>query len=232
MIKIKTINYGLGALIILSFALPVQSQTPEVTLTWSTDTYIPLDYPGKALPVEGSNVEIIANINSSLNSQELIYDWSVNTIDQKDKSGRGKQSLLINIPKNSNNLMVKTRVSDKNGKFLGNSSYLTIPVRRPEAVIKPGGALLNSAYQISAGQEEEFTVESYFFNINSLDQLDYFWKLGRQEALPNNTDRPNSFILKINPLAQPITQDLIVEIENKNIIFQKAQTKIKINITP
>ena len=45
---------------------PVQSQTSEIniTLTWSTDAYVPLDYPGKALPTKGSIIEVAANIDS------------------------------------------------------------------------------------------------------------------------------------------------------------------------
>jgi len=44
---------------------PVQSQTSEIniTLTWSADTYVPLDYPGKALPTRGSNIEVVATLS-------------------------------------------------------------------------------------------------------------------------------------------------------------------------
>ena len=90
MAKIKKITYCLprtelilmlGLLFIvycLLFIAPVQSQTSEIniTLTWSTDTYVPFDYPGKALPTRGSVIEVAVNIDSQeINPQELIYQW-------------------------------------------------------------------------------------------------------------------------------------------------------------
>ncbi len=90
--KFKKTTYLLSFIICLLFAVycslfivPVQSQTPqiEITLTWSTNTYVPLDYPGKALPSRGSTVEITANIDSpGINPQELIYNWFINDIIQ------------------------------------------------------------------------------------------------------------------------------------------------------
>jgi len=71
--------------------LPVQSQTPQIniTLTWSTNTYIPLDYPGKALPVKGSVIEVAANIDSQeVNPQELNYRWFLNKHLQTEQSGQ------------------------------------------------------------------------------------------------------------------------------------------------
>ena len=46
--------------------IPAQGQASqtEITLTWSTNTYTPPGYPGKALPARGSAVEVAANIFS------------------------------------------------------------------------------------------------------------------------------------------------------------------------
>ena len=118
MSEIKKSEYILLIIFGLFLALSVQGQTPGVTLTWSTNTYVPLDYPGKALPTRESSVEVVANIDSKTNPQNLIYNWFINSHIQDNKSGKGKQILKFNIGERlSQDYEIKVRVSDERGSW-------------------------------------------------------------------------------------------------------------------
>lgn len=247
MTKIKKINYCLLAIVFcFLWFFPVQGQTSEIniTLTWSTNTYIPLDYPGKALPVKGSVIEVAANIDSrEVNPQELNYRWFLNKHLQKGESGKGKSVLRFPVKWTSGNehsVRIELRNEEEN---LLASAYLDIGIVQPQVVIRPidnGGTLpLESSifsiikkYQISAEQETNFIAQPYFFNIKDINELNFSWNLGGREASQTSSDNPHIFILKIGQLIQSIKQNLKIGIENKSNPLQKARTTAEITFIP
>ncbi len=254
--KQKTKKYLLGLafglLIILmadylSFVPPAtgQAQGAEITLTWSTDSYTPSSYPGKALPVRGSIVEVAANIESrGINPQEVVYDWFLNDYFQKSASGEGKQVFKFDTEGSiKRRHLVKVEIKNKDGELLGSSSYLPIELHEPQIVLRPiesntkilsleDPQLISQKYQISANQEIEFVAQPYFFNIENINELNYSWGLGRKEASAISLEKPNVFILKVGQLTQAISQNLRVWAENKNNALQRAQTQVEIILTP
>lgn len=226
--------------------LPVQSQTPQIniTLTWSTNTYIPLDYPGKALPVKGSVIEVAANIDSQeVNPQELNYRWFLNRHLQGEQSGQAKSVLGFPVKWTSENEQsIRVEIRDKEENLLG-SAYLDIGIVQPQVVIQPitnkGTLPLESSvssiikeYQISAEQETSFIAQPYFFNISSINELNFNWNLGGREASQISSDNPHVFILKIGQLIQSIKQNLKIGVENKNNPLQRARTTAEITFIP
>jgi hypothetical protein len=216
-----------------------QASEIKITLTWSTDTYIPLDYPGKALPSRGSIIEVIANIDSrEINPQELIYNWFLDDIIQKADSGPGQQSFQFNIgDRITHQRLVKVEIKNTAGTLLGSSSNLALKPGQPEIVLEAkisSSGFYNSIqkYQISANQEIEFTAQPYFFNIKDIDELNYDWSLGEKAASQISSDKLNIFILKIGQLAQSIKQDLKIWVENKNNPLQRTQTTAEIILVP
>jgi len=247
MTKIKKINYCLLAIVFcFLFFAPVQSQTSEIniTLTWSTNTYIPLDYPGKALPVKGSVIEVAANIDSQeVNPQELNYRWFLNKHLQTEQSGQAKSVLGFPVKWTSENEQsIRVEIRDKEENLLG-SAYLDIGIVQPQVVIQPmtnkGTLPLESSvssiikeYQISAEQETSFIAQPYFFNISSINELNFNWNLGGREASQISSDNPHVFILKIGQLIQSIKQNLKIGVENKNNPLQRARTTAEITFIP
>ncbi|MBL7154953.1 MAG: hypothetical protein ISS88_00395 [Candidatus Portnoybacteria bacterium] len=242
MIKIKKIKYCLlVAVCCLLFFTSAQSQTSQIgiTLTWSTDTYVPIDYSGKALPSRGSIIEVAANIDSKgVNPQELVYNWFLDDRIQKADSGQGKQVFQFNIgDRITRKRLVKVETKNTAGTLLGTSSYLSLKPCQPEIALETKALLLESSnltqkYQISANQEIKFIAQPYFFNIKSLDELDYKWSLGGKTASQISSENPNIFILKVGQIGQSIKQDLSVWVENKNNPLQRTQTTAEINIIP
>jgi len=72
----------------------------DITLVWSSDTYTPPGYRGKAIPTIGSAVHIIALPDfyvggARLSSKTLYYDWEINNTPILQSSGRGADTLTI-----------------------------------------------------------------------------------------------------------------------------------------
>jgi len=246
--KQSLISYLLFLVFVFCFLwfLPVQSQTSEIniTLTWSTNTYTPFDYPGKALPVKGSVIEVAANIDSQeVNPQELNYRWFLNRHLQGEQSGQAKSVLGFPVKWTSENEQsIRVEIRDKEENLLG-SAYLDIGIVQPQVVIQPitnkGTLPLESSvssiikeYQISAEQETSFIAQPYFFNISSINELNFNWNLGGREASQISSDNPHVFILKIGQLIQSIKQNLKIGVENKNNPLQRARTTAEITFIP
>lgn len=237
MTKVKKINY---CLLLVVFSLlsitPVQSQTPtaEITLTWSTNTCVPLDYPGKALPTGKSAIEVIAILDwttgqKQINSQELIYNWFLNDSIQKEASGRGKDFFRFNLKESSTKrYAVQLEVKNKQEDLIAASSYLYLRPVQPEIIIQSE----NSNYQVSANQQKEFIAQPYFFNIQSPDELNYSWSLDGETAEQAGQSHPNMLTLEIGQVAQSVKQNLAVWAENKNRPLEKAQAEVEINFIP
>lgn len=233
MVNIKKINYFLLFLLITGCCLFViglaQSQTSQIdiTLTWSTDTYVPVKYKGKALPVRDSNIEIVANIDDSrIDSENLIYNWFINDYFKKESSGLNKQILEFNAAITTNNKnSIRLEIRNTNDAFLG-VTYLSIETRQPEII------LLADKYEIKSNQEVQFIAQPYFFNINNINGLNYKWEFDQQKASKIDKNNPNILVLKVNKLTESIKKKLSISVENKNNNFQRAQKTIEITLIP
>ena len=239
MIKVKKLNYFLLFLLITTCWLFItglaQSQTSQIniTLTWSTDTYVQAGYQGKALPVRGSNIEVVANIDDKINSENLVYNWFVNDYFKKESSGLNKQVLKFNtdITTHDKNA-IRLEIKNTNGIFLG-VSYLTIETRKPKIVIHTKKGLLESNnYKIKGNQEVQFIAKPYFFNIDNINELNYRWGFNEQKASRIDENNPNILTFKINELTESIKQNLSISVENKNNKIQRAQKTIEITLIP
>jgi len=248
--RIKKINYclpgrlcpkrlGRGLLLIvfcLLLTAPAQSQTPaiDLTLTWSTDTYIPADYPGKALPSRGSIVEIVANVDSlAANPWELDYRWFLNSSLQKESSGPGKIIFRFMVRQQAaNNQSVRVEARDNQGVILSSASS-EIRIVDPEIVLLgPLSSLSLDEYQINSNQKVNFIAKPYFFNIDHLDDLDYSWHLADKEAAPESSDQPNILFLEIEEIDRAISQRLTILAKNRNNYLEQARNSAQINIIP
>ena len=249
MTKIKKTNYSLLFIIFCSLfivyclllTVPAQSQTSEigVTLTWSTDTYVPLDYPGKALPTEKNTVEVVATIDSpQINSEEVIYNWFFDGQILEGSSGQGRQVFIFNLGRNvSNKGTVKVEIENTEGVLLGESPSLLIKAYQPQVTFRTEALSLKNfnlvqKYQISANQEIKFIAQPYFFNIEDTDGLNYKWILDGTATRQISQDNPHTLVLKIGQVSESIKKRLRVEIENKNNPIQRAQATAEIVLVP
>jgi len=229
MIKIKKTNYYLLIAIFCLFFFPIQSQAAitNVTLTWSTNTYVPINYQGKALPSRGSIIEVAANINSTdLNPKELLYNWFLDDHIQKGNSGQGRQVFKFNIGERNIKRSVKVDISNAEKTFSVSSSYLILTPQEPEIVLE------TKAWTLTSDQTAVFTAQPYFFNIDSINDLKYKWTLAGSIAEQDDNRNPNVFTLKIGKLVKSIKQKLNLWVDNIDYPLQRTQTTAEINFIP
>ncbi len=240
--KVKRTNYWLLTLLLVTGywllatgASQSQASNIEITLTWTTDTYTPLDYPGRALPSRSSNIEVVAQLDSlGLNPQNLVYNWFLNNHIKKANSGLGKNVFKFNIGESvskTHTLMVE--VYNQEDSLIGSSAELVLEAKEPEIILKTN-PLTESLrqYQFSGEQEINFTAQPYFFNIKNVDELNYQWSFGQQAASQVDNENLNKFILAIGKIAKSIDRELSVWAENKSNSIQRTQTYTKIILTP
>jgi len=160
-----------------------QAAEQSVTLTWTTDTYVPLSYQGKALPSRGSNIEVVAQLDSlQLNPEELNFNWFINNHIGKEGSGINKQIFKFTISESiSKNHIIRVEVTDL-GNTMNISSSFALKAYEPEIVLLAKILYLNFLININFldDQEIEFTAQPYFFNIKDINELDYEWSFGKQ----------------------------------------------------
>lgn len=210
----------------------------EIILTWSSDTYVPSDYIGKALPAKGSVVEIAANVFSqNVCPRELVYNWFLDGRMQKNESGKGKQVFKFNIGESSAKKSVKVAIKNQEGFVIGESPSLNLKSWKTEIVFGTNAFLsecLGSVlgYQIYSNEKIVFTAWPYFFDIKSVDELNYQWALGGKDAVQTDKENPNVLTVEIGQLISSFTQELTVEAENKNNPLQRTKLTAEINFIP
>lgn len=237
--RIKTLTYFLPIVFFCFLFLPVRGQTPEmgIDLTWSTDTYIPAGYPGKALPVKGSHIRVVAVIDHSiLNPHDLVYKWFLDDHIQKADSGQNKQVFEFDMDKNSSRKQsIRVKMESIEGISLGDSSYLYLEPQDPEVVLKADIFSENpdEEYQVTSNQEIKFIAQPYFFNVDNLDELNYVWSLnGQTVSQVDDNEEANVFTLKVGLVEGVVEQDLKVSIENKNNPIERAQKTVQLIFNP
>ncbi len=237
----KTIYFLLFVICCFLLFIPIQGHASqaEVTLTWSTNTYTPLGFPGKALPAKGSIVEVVAVISAQkFNPQELFYDWFLDDNFQNIKSGKGEQVFKFNIGERaSQKRTIKVIIKDREGNVIGRSSYLTLSPQEPEIILKTKAILLDypksvPKYQISSNKKTIFTAQLFFFNIKKVDDLIYQWILGDKEAIQTDEQNLNIFTLWIDKIETSFEQNLTVRVENRNNLLQRTRLTAEIRFVP
>lgn len=228
---------------LIALAPLVWGQSLSVTLTWSTDTYVPADYPGQALPSRGSMVEVAAEIDSGrTDPQKLIYNWYLNGDIQPDDSGLGKQTFKFKASERVGEIhLVEAEISNDKEEIIGRSQRLPIKTVEPQIIVsllRPRlellqlSDLLTNKFQLPSEQETKFIARPYFFNIISPEELNYDWKFGAEKIPQSETKNPNIFNLKVGKVINPIVRFLNLFAENKKNLIQRSQAEMEITIKP
>ena len=211
----------------------------ELILTWSANTYIPFDYPGKALPVYGSliTVAVIPTSKLTFNLETLNYNWFLDGERQIANSGQNRQEFVFRVTTTaSNEHLIKVQIKNKEGTISLEIST-NIKIVSPQIVLywldqetnKPGIAQVNWSW-LSPGQERTFVALPYFFEIQKINQLKYQWSFENQ--LISKAEKPNFFTLKIaqGELERPTSRELSILVENPKNRIQRTSNKIEIMV--
>jgi len=195
----KNIKITILILLIISiYFLPKQtnSQTnPQIIFSWQAKNFYPSDYAGKALPTKNSLVSVSLeafNNNKFIDLSKNPIAWYVD--DKKISSGIGLKSLLFKIePEFSENLFIKAVIQFDEGKIIENSFLL--PIVNPQLTIDL--PYFQKTISLFADSLVKIKTIPYFFNINSLNEIDFFWEVNGQRQ------KSDTNILNLNIVGLP-----------------------------
>lgn len=168
------------ALILLFISYYAHAQTteqkPYMLLTWSTDTYVPAWYRGRALPIANSPVRVALDVidgGKLVDLSRYTIRWYLGEIPHT--GGTGLDTITVRVPDVTGTGILKVRAQINDYKQSTIIKVINIPVVTPEAVI-------SSPISSRAILANSFLVEGipYFFNVRNMSELSFDW-------LVNNT---------------------------------------------
>jgi len=230
-IILSLITYHLCLILVLA-----QSQDLEASLTWSTNTYLPIGYSGKALPIKDSSVEVVANIDKkTISIANLDFLWFLDREVKRYASGLGKDSFEFVVTKPSGDEHeITLEIRNSNGTLLLRK-YLSILISAPQIVVyqtNPHLQALTNQSQIKSNQKLEITALPYFFNIGNLKELDYDWSFAGEKAEKISSKNPNLFSLAIGQVDKNITEELKLNVVNAFNPRERDSLDLEIIIKP
>lgn len=165
----------------LIFLLPLffvygQTQGGEAILTWEVESYIPQEFRGRALPVNGSMIRASVEILSSkkiVNASSLEISWYIDGV--FFRKGVGLQTISFPATKvggGSHSVRVVARASSQNYEGL-----ISIPIFNPVVVIENAHPL----NILKQGESALIRAFPYFFNTSTKSNVFFFWKINNEK---------------------------------------------------
>lgn len=212
-------------------------KTAGLNLTWTNDTYTPLNYEGKALMTSGSETEftVLTQIAGSA-AQKTFYAWYLDNKKIGSASDYGKQTFSFTSDKQAGTThRIKVEIMDVFGAKA--SKTAAIKIVEPEIIIYkygnsemiPSYSQTEREYNLQSGQKISLIAVPYFFSIKKPEELNYEWSFNgtRIGGAPEN---PNIITITAPSGAEKGTYNLKVTARHRNKILQNASFDVKINI--
>ncbi len=195
----------------------------NVSLAWRTNTFVPADYEGKALPVVGSTITLTAFPEIKGESPDnLLYTWSVDA-ESRVRSVLGEQEFSFTVMKNVSSVFVSVEVSTLNQSSTA-SKAINIFLAKPHILLEPDAPLF-----LAPGGKIDLKAHPYYFNIASATDLQYEWSFGGKSALGIPPD-PNALTLAIPPDSGIGSQIVEVSAENRRTPGEKGRASLEVII--
>jgi hypothetical protein len=212
----------------------------SIEIIWSTDSYVPYDYPGRALPSVDGFVDVTVALNLYQGKAEnLQYSWFVDKTFDEQQSGYGKKNFRFGIRKNANEAhTVLVKIFNDDDSFYLEKS-ITIPIVSPEIIVytsikNPGfSELAKKTITIPTNKKSYFVAKPFFFSIKKSTDLNYQWQVSEQDAV--NASGANANVLGLTvpkkENSERIVKDLLVNVNNGQAYSkQTAYTNILLQV--
>lgn len=217
----------LVAAMLFSHFLLVGAQTvgSEVIVTWRAENFYPSDYEGKALVTEGTPVTASAELvreGKLADISSANVKWYLNG--RFLESGIGKKEISFIAKSRKGSVEIIKVVVELQGNSVTGLSQFTI---QPKQIVLESSAPTGI---ISPNSSVSFSAVPYFFNITSLSDLNFSWRVDNK-TIPGENE--NSLIVQFgtpNP-GGTNTARVSAIVSEKPFSFEKARfdTLIRIN---
>jgi len=155
-----------------------KAASPQVLLSWeATSSYVPADYPGKALPSPLSPVIVKVGVFQDGKMVDL-SSYTIRWFLDEYSSSQGKGVTSFTIPPalrtNKDSYKIRVELLDYDPRAVL-SKAVSIPIISPKVVINGG----KNAKYVSFG-DNSFEAIPFYFNISQKTQLRYSWTAGNK----------------------------------------------------
>ncbi|MBD3282521.1 MAG: hypothetical protein GF387_02855 [Candidatus Portnoybacteria bacterium] len=218
--------------------VPSRVELQGYQMIWSTDTYTPYEYKGRALPSIGSDVIVEAIVNTSNGSpSDLKYSWFIDDIFQRSRSGYGKTKLKFTATRPGGSYhSIRLQIFNED-RTIFQEKTIKIPIASPELKItsSPENNYFSrqdkSPLVIFADKQNALTAQPYFFSIKSLSDLSFEWMFEEKKV---NSSEYRANVLNLN-ITNKDTEEIIertlnVRVFNKNNPNQEVYKNINLLI--
>ena len=230
MIKLrKIIIIGLAALIVVSGsyginkAVAQDSPESQIILTWQANNFYPADYKGKAAATFNSPI----SVSALMIKDGKIIDTSGNEffwyLDNKFfNKGIGLDRINFNVEKlKGDSYSVRVRIEAGEERV---EKIITIPIMEQELVIKNP----RPSRFIKLGEAIELTAIPYFFNVDSFDDLSFFWSINNL----NQKDQHSNHLILTDRVEIFKGADVLIMgvVANRNNQMESARSNLNLSI--
>lgn len=219
---------------------PIQAQNGfDLTLTWSSNAYVPPQYLGKILPTQGSRITVAALTNQP--AEALKFKWQLDNTWQNFASGLGRETFSFTAgqaPGFSHRVNLELSYPGVDGDKILAETSIEIPVVNPEVrvyKIEPAKIWpnltnsLQTQVNLLAGTYTRFIALPYFFNIQKPQDLIYRWYLAGEKTELSADSLPQIFDLEITVQTQSgISRELMLKCNHQSNLSERKTLKINI----
>jgi hypothetical protein len=212
------------------------SASDDFVLSWSSDSYVPNTYLGKALPTRGSEIRMVIEPTKKLaqDPQKLSYRWLLDDGLAGYASGQGKSVFRFQVTKWAGAAHnVSVQILDASGNLLALKSQ-AIRIVNPEVLLTKtdNSYALQNTLNVGTGQQINFYAIPLFFHIEDLAQVLWQWTFADQAIAASDQKDSNLLALTIpqGKLSQTIEKNLSVSATNKDDQYQQAAASLYVNI--
>jgi len=204
-------------------------------LTWSSNSYIPPDYEGLAMPTRGSQISVFVLPTKKLSSdpEKLNYRWLLDDEIASWASGQGKSVFSFRATKWSDDYHA-VQVQVLNGESVIWRKTISIKVSNAEAIFKLAGSPYSTKEMISTktGQTIKIFSLPFFFNVKSLSDLNFQWQIDGQDLTNLDNKEPDIFSLSVPSakLANSLIKNLNLIISDKKDDSKQASSRVILEI--
>ncbi len=213
----------------------------DFDLTWNTSSQAPASYKGKLLPTQNSIIGVSAlpfiyrpGTKTLTNSNNLIFNWTVDDKFSAGNSGTGKSDFIFKVNDFagvSKSIRLEIKTPDN---AVSISKSLAIPIVRPQTLIYLADAKTNFPYGsalknlIIKPMNLNFIVQNYFFNTPSKD-LKWQWFINNQEVTSQG-EKPWLASLNLSDINQLLSAQIQALVKNPANDLETAQSTINLEV--
>lgn len=214
----------------------------QVEIIYEPLTYVPPFYKGRSLFTSQSAIKFVAipsffnNLGQRYNSNDLIYQWTINGAVISGSSGAGKNIFYYQSPLIQRDMIVGVNVSSPNSVSKAKDEVF-IDMFQPQILLYEDNPMYGTLFEkvISGNfslerEEVKLAAMPYFFNINSRNNLDidYKWFMNGKNL---DVGTKENFLILRNVEKISGSSEVRLDTSLTENILQNSKTAVRIDYT-